>query len=54
MLKSLTIEELEALINLNRERLQSLHPDVRRAQVIRHNLDQLIDELAMRNRELAW
>jgi len=48
MMETLTNKELRARINLNRERLKCLHPDTRRAQVIRHNLDQFIDELADR------
>jgi len=48
MMKTLTNKELKTRISLNRERLKCLHPDTRRAQVIRHNLDQFIDELAAR------
>tara|TARA_Y100000034_G_C6643441_1_gene281344 strand:+ start:192 stop:371 length:180 start_codon:yes stop_codon:yes gene_type:complete len=48
IMETLTNKELKALISLNRERLKCLHPDTRRAQVIRHNLDQFIDELASR------
>jgi hypothetical protein len=48
MMKTLTNQELKTLISLNRERLKCLHPDTRRAQVIRHNLDRFIDELGGR------
>ena len=50
MFDTLTIKELETLRDLNYGRLADLHPDVRRAQVIRHNLDHVLDELEKRLR----
>ncbi len=51
MLKTLTIEELKEICRKNKERLQDLHPDTRRAQVIQHNWEQAWDELDRRIRE---
>jgi len=51
MLDTLTIEELKALCKKNEARLQGLHPDTRRAQVIQHNWERAWAELGKRLRE---
>ena len=51
MFDTLTIEELKALCKKNEERLKGLHPDTRRAQIVRHNWEQAWDELTKRRRE---
>jgi ribosomal protein L13E len=48
VMETLTIEELEALRDLNQKRLVGLHPDLRRTQVIRHNLNHIMVELTKR------
>jgi hypothetical protein len=48
VMETLTIEELETLRDLNQKRIVGLHPDLRRTQVIRHNLNHIMDELTKR------